>query len=88
MAAADRLPTLPDWPCMMDANVAALYCGLGSAPTFRRKVKEWAGFPDPDPRTGLWSRHKIDAWVGNRAVDAPVPVGEDTFRQELEKWTP
>ncbi len=82
MAAADHLPNLPDWPALMSTSVAALYCGLGSAQTFRRKVVEWDGFAGPDSRTGMWSRQSIDAWVSG--IDEPE--SNDTWRKELDQW--
>lgn len=84
--AAPRL--LPGWPAMMTAETAGLYLDVGGPNTFRRRATEWPGFPQPDHRTGLWSRKAIDAWISGNALDLGSGGSHESARKELDTWTP
>lgn len=67
---------LPDWPRLMNADLAAAYCGGVSIPHF---IKHCPVAPRKFGSRKLWDRKQIDAWLDEEiAIDDP--------RQTTEYW--
>lgn len=80
MADEIRRAALPDWPRLMDIELAAAY--LSRSPTV---IRERGPKPKRDGRSVLYDRHDLDRWADSLGGQPLNPQEREEEAKEVER---
>ncbi len=80
MADEIRRAALPDWPRLMDIELAAAY--LSRSPTV---IRERGPKPKRDGRSVLYDRHDLDRWADSLGGQPLNPQDREEEAKEVER---